>query len=397
MSKSIYSPNNIQEAIQLAETFSNCGRFNPQEILMLHACFGHHYGGNMGLTMTQGYILKDSPALNADAMAGIVRKSGLCRFIKIVSWDNTHCSMSFARNDEDFSHDFSYDWGMAENQGLTRKGNWRSMPKQMLRSRCLTMGLRAVFPEAVSGIYSADEIADNTNMSDKERLEISAQALGEEVNVKAISSNPPAAQPAPAVQAALSKLKEVKEPAPQHTQTVVKAEEPQANPAGRNLRTFNGWKSFVSYFNSKPDTVQAALEMKSLNPQKMTEGEMYLHCIGPLSNRGFRFFDKTSLDLIRQEDAKTLVEEFNQFYGPMALETYEEDYKEALAAYIATQSKPWQVELIFTLKNLHIVLDPDVFEDLKKNTLACNNWLEYASLNRYIQKKTKEINIHELD
>jgi hypothetical protein len=295
--------------------------------------------------------------------------------------------MSFARNDEDFSHDFTYDWSMAENQGLTRKGNWRSMPKQMLRSRCLTMGLRAVFPEAVSGIYSADEIADNTNMSDKERLEISAQALGEEVNVKAISSNPPAAQPAPAVETA---------PA-QHTQTVVKAEEPQANPAGRDLRTFEGWKSFVSYFNSKPDTVQAALEMKSLNPQTMTESQMYLHCIGPLSNRGFKFFEKSDIEHMRVEDAKPLVEDFANFYGPMALEVYDEDYKEALAAYIATQSKPWQVELIFTLKNLHIVLDPDVFEDLKKNTLACNNWLEYAPLNRYIQKKAKETNIHELN
>ena len=43
------------------------------------------------------------------------------------------------------------------------------MPLQMLRSRVLTMGLRAVYPDAVSGIYSADEIADSTDMSDDER------------------------------------------------------------------------------------------------------------------------------------------------------------------------------------------------------------------------------------
>jgi len=377
MSNSIYSPSNISEAMEMADIFAQCGRFKSQEILMLHACFGHHYGGNMGLTMTQGYILKDSPALNADAMAGICRKSGLCRFIKILSWDNTHCAMSFARNDEDFSHEFTYEWSMAEAQGLTRKANWRSMPKQMLRSRCLTMGLRAVFPEAVSGIYSADEIADNTDMSDKERLEITAAALGEEVNVKAIPSKPPEPTPAPVVEEA---------PEAQHTQTRVEATE-EDNPAGRNLRSYQGWRDFVTYFGSKPDNVQAALEMKGLNPQTMTESQLYLHSIGPLSNRGFLFLEPKDIEHLRQEDAKPLVDEFSHFYGPLALEIYEEDYREALVAYLKNQSQPWRVELISTLKNLHVVIEPDVFEDLKKRALACNNWLEYKSLMRHIKKQ----------
>jgi hypothetical protein len=43
------------------------------------------------------------------------------------------------------------------------------------------MGLRAVYPDAISGIYSPDELADNMSMSDDERYAISAQSLGEEV------------------------------------------------------------------------------------------------------------------------------------------------------------------------------------------------------------------------
>ncbi len=177
----IYSPKNINEAKEMAEIFSHCGRFSAQEILMMHATYGHHYGGNMGLTMTQAYSLKGKPTLNADAMAGIVRKSGLCRYIQIESWDDKQCTLIMARVDEDFEHSYTYDISMAEMQGLTRNANWAKMPKQMLRARALTMGLRATFPEAVSGIYSADEIADIVVMNDEERLELVAESLGEDV------------------------------------------------------------------------------------------------------------------------------------------------------------------------------------------------------------------------
>ena len=104
--------------------------------------------------------------------------------------------MEMARRDEaiDVVHSFTYTFAMAQAQGLTNNRNWKTMPMQMLRARCLTMGLRAVFPDAVSGIYSADEIADNTNMSDDERAEISAQALGEEIKKP---SRAPQAQRAP--------------------------------------------------------------------------------------------------------------------------------------------------------------------------------------------------------
>ena len=64
----------------------------------------------------------------------------------------------------------------------------------MLRARALTMILRSVFPDAVSGIYSADEIADCQPMPDDERAAISAQALGEELR----TSTPPAPTPPPA-------------------------------------------------------------------------------------------------------------------------------------------------------------------------------------------------------
>jgi len=193
---SIFTPTNIQELQDMAMLLTNGNQRDALSLIQVFAAFGDHFGGDLGRTWTQGYSLRGKPTLNADAMAGICRSSGLVAFIRTVEWDHEHCVMEMARRDEaiDVVHSFTYTFQMAQAQGLTNNRNWKTMPMQMLRARCLTMGLRAVFPDAVSGIYSADEIADNTNMSDDERAEISAQALGEEIKKP---SRAPQAQRAP--------------------------------------------------------------------------------------------------------------------------------------------------------------------------------------------------------
>lgn len=181
MNANIYAPKNIDDAKLLAELLTLRG--NARETLIAHATFGHHFGGNMAVTIANSFVLQGKPSLGADAMSGIVRASGKCRFMQVKEWSDTICTMIFARTDEpdEITHSFTFTFEMATKQGLTNNRNWRTMPRQMLRARVLTMGLRAVFPDCVSGIYSPDEIADNMNISDEERLEISAQSLGEEV------------------------------------------------------------------------------------------------------------------------------------------------------------------------------------------------------------------------
>jgi len=179
---SIYTPKNIQEAIDIASLLTN-NQKEAQELIQCHAAFGDHFGGDLGKIMTQSYNLKGKPALNADALAGICRRSGLVRFIQVVEWTTELCAIKVARNDEpeEIVHAFTYTMEMAKQQGLTRNRNWQAMPLQMLHKRCLNMALRATFPDACAGIYSADEIADNMPMSDDERTRITVQAIGEEL------------------------------------------------------------------------------------------------------------------------------------------------------------------------------------------------------------------------
>lgn len=195
--QSIYVPKDLEQAKEIATLLDDR---SPVDLLKCHAAFGHHFGGDMGKVKTQSYALRGTPSLNADAMAGICRSSGLVRYMRIVSWDEEHCAMEFTRKDEptEVKHTFVFTIDMANKQGLTRNRNWQQMPLQMLRSRVLTMGLRATFPDAVAGIYAADEIADNTNMSDDERALVSAASLGEEININQAPQAPtPPPKPQP--------------------------------------------------------------------------------------------------------------------------------------------------------------------------------------------------------
>ena len=193
----IYTPSSLEEAQRLAELFATKNN-RPIDLLRLHATFGHHFGSNMAITIQQGYVIRDVPSLKADAMAGIVRRSEVCKYIKIESWDEKHCTIELARHDEpkSMSHTFTYTMEMAVRQDIAKGVMWKKIPMQMLRARVLTMALRAVFPDIVSGIYSTDEIADSTDLSESERAEIQAESLGEEIKMK--PSRAP--QPVPPVQ-----------------------------------------------------------------------------------------------------------------------------------------------------------------------------------------------------
>ena len=265
--KSIYVPKDLEQAKEIASLLDYT---NAESLLKCHAAFGHHFDGDMGKVKTQSYALRGTPSLNADAMAGICRSSGLVRYMRITSWDETHCKMEFARKDEpvDVVHTFVYTLEMANKQGLTRNRNWQQMPLQMLRSRVLTMGLRATFPDAVAGIYAADEIADNTNMSDEERALVSAASLGEEINITEAPSKP---TPPP----------------------------PKPKPKNQPLWTFTSEEVFweiVDEHDINPEEVQGVLNKKKIDLSSLSSSDLeevfYQYVIHQVTRKSWGYVDE---------------------------------------------------------------------------------------------------------
>lgn len=54
---------------------------------------------------------------------------------------------------------------MAERAGLTKNATWRQYPRQMLRARVISEGVRAVFPGVAVGVYTSEEVQDMTMSS----------------------------------------------------------------------------------------------------------------------------------------------------------------------------------------------------------------------------------------
>ena len=105
------------------------------------------------------HIIQGRPALKADAMLARFQQAG-----GKVRWIESSDTKAVA----EFSHPqggtLTVTWTIerAQKAGLTGKDNWRQYPAQMLRARCISEGVRAVFPGATSGMYTPEEVQDMT-------------------------------------------------------------------------------------------------------------------------------------------------------------------------------------------------------------------------------------------
>lgn len=57
----------------------------------------------------------------------------------------------------------SYDKETRKWKALTDKDNWKNYPRQMLRARVVSEGVRTVYPQVCCGVYTPEEVADFTN------------------------------------------------------------------------------------------------------------------------------------------------------------------------------------------------------------------------------------------
>ena len=104
------------------------------------------------------HIIQGRPALKADAMLARFQQHGG----KVVWKDYTDEKVSGL-----FSHpsggEVLIDWTIdrAKQAGVYGKNpTWKSYPRAMLRSRCISEGVRTVFPGVSVGVYTVEEVQD---------------------------------------------------------------------------------------------------------------------------------------------------------------------------------------------------------------------------------------------
>lgn len=149
----------IRDMERMAVAFAQSGLFGvktPDQALAL-CLIAHAEGRHPALAARDYDIIQGRPAKKAEAMLRDFIGAG-----GKVEWHK----LSDTEADATFSHPqggtIRIDWDIkrAATAGLGGKDMWKKFPRQMLRSRVVSEGIRTVLPAATSGMYVPEEVQD---------------------------------------------------------------------------------------------------------------------------------------------------------------------------------------------------------------------------------------------
>lgn len=150
-------PINDIEKMSIAVAKSGLFGIKTPEQAMALMLIAQAEGMHPAIASRDYHIIQGRPALKADAMLARFQQAG-----GKVEWrDYTDAKVVGV-----FSHaqggSVTVEWSidMATKAGLTKNPTWRQYPRQMLRARCISEGIRTVFPGVVAGFYSPEEVSD---------------------------------------------------------------------------------------------------------------------------------------------------------------------------------------------------------------------------------------------
>lgn len=103
------------------------------------------------------HVIQGRPALKADAILARFQQAG--GRVEWLEYTDTKVAGKFTHPQ---GGTVMVDWTMerAKTAGLSGKDNWHNYPRAMLRARCISEGVRTVFPGVASGIYAVEEVQD---------------------------------------------------------------------------------------------------------------------------------------------------------------------------------------------------------------------------------------------
>lgn len=105
------------------------------------------------------HVINGKPTLKSDALLARFQANG-----GRVEWTEYTDAAVSARISHQAGGSVEIKWtiAQAERAGLTRNPTWKSYPRQMLRARVISEGVRAVFPGVAVGVYTSEEVQDMT-------------------------------------------------------------------------------------------------------------------------------------------------------------------------------------------------------------------------------------------
>lgn len=129
---------------------------NPEQALAL-MLIAQAEGMHPAIAARDYHVIQGRPALKADAMLARFQQAG--GKVKWVKYTDAEVSGVFSHPS---GGEVEIGWTLeqAKRAGLTGKDVWRQYPRQMLRARVISEGIRTVYPGVAVGVYTVEETQD---------------------------------------------------------------------------------------------------------------------------------------------------------------------------------------------------------------------------------------------
>lgn len=155
----------IQDMSNLSVAFAKSGLFgykSSSEAFALMA-IAQANGLHPAKAAERYHIIQGRPAMKADAMLSAFQEAG--GKVRWVKRTDTECVLHL-EHPQGGELDVKWTIDRAKKAGLTGKNTWQQFPAQMLSARCVSEGVRALFPACLSGMYTPEEVQDFDTKAD---------------------------------------------------------------------------------------------------------------------------------------------------------------------------------------------------------------------------------------
>lgn len=134
---------------------------NTPEKVFVALQWGHELGLSPMVAVNNVAVINGKPTLSADIMAAVVKRSPEYGGIEWVEMSDTKAECKITRilpNGEKETQVSSFTIEDATKAGLAGRDVWRKYPRRMLKHRCLSYGLKDMFPDLLAGLYDPEEM-----------------------------------------------------------------------------------------------------------------------------------------------------------------------------------------------------------------------------------------------
>ena len=162
-------PTTFEQKLKMAQTLVKSGMLpqslNTPEKVCVALEWGHELQLSPMVAVNNITVINGKPTLSADLMGALVRRSPDYGGIEwtCLTDEKAECVISrLLPNGKQEKYTSTFTIEEAQKAGLTGKDVWRKYPKRMLKHRCMSYGLRDVFPDLLAGLYEPEEMESIT-------------------------------------------------------------------------------------------------------------------------------------------------------------------------------------------------------------------------------------------